>query len=79
MDKDLVEEAENRIHYDEAHNPRIQKIIQIVRDFIEKRRVLCYGGTAINNLLPKEDQFYDPNFDIMAGVWATTNPPMLSG
>ena len=64
MDKDLVEEAENRIHYDEAHNPRIQKIIQIVREFIEKRRVLCYGGTAINNLLPKEDQFYDPNFDI---------------
>lgn len=25
---------------------------------------MCYGGTAINNLLPKEDRFYDPETTI---------------
>jgi hypothetical protein len=25
---------------------------------------MCYGGTAINDLLPKEDQFYDPKVDV---------------
>jgi hypothetical protein len=25
---------------------------------------MCYGGTAINNLLPKEDRFYNPETDI---------------
>jgi hypothetical protein len=65
MDKDLLEKAENRIAYDAANDPGIKKILQTVRDFIEKRRVLCYGGTAINNLIPnKADKFYDPNYDI---------------
>jgi hypothetical protein len=63
MDKALLEEAENRIAYEAAHEPGIKKILRIVREFIEKRRVLCYGGTAINNLLPS-DKFYDPNYDI---------------
>jgi len=26
--------------------------------------VMCYGGTAINNLLPKEDRFYNPEVDV---------------
>ena len=65
MDKDLIEKAENRIAYDAANDPGIKKILQTVREFIEKRRVLCYGGTAINNLIPdKADKFYDPNYDI---------------
>jgi len=65
MDKDLIEKAENRIAYDAANDPGIKKILQTVRQFIEKRRVLCYGGTAINNLIPdKADKFYDPNYDI---------------
>ena len=64
MDKALIKEAENRIAYDAAHEPTIKKILHTVREFIQKRRVLCYGGTAINNLLPPSDRFYDPNFDI---------------
>lgn len=65
MDKDLIEKAEDRIAYDAANDPGIKKILQTVREFIEKRRVLCYGGTAINNLIPdKADKFYDPNYDI---------------
>jgi hypothetical protein len=65
MDKDLIEKAEDRIAYDAANDPGIKKILHTVREFIEKRRVLCYGGTAINNLIPnKADKFYDPNYDI---------------
>ena len=39
-------------------------MIKIVREFIETHRVMCYGGTAINNLLPPEDQFYNYSVEI---------------
>ena len=34
----------------------IKKIITIVEDFLKKKQLICYGGTAINNILPKNDQ-----------------------
>jgi hypothetical protein len=39
-------------------------VIQIVEDFIRKKKAICYGGTAINNILPKEAQFYNKAYDI---------------
>jgi hypothetical protein len=47
-----------------AADPVVQESLKIVREFLTTHPVLCYGGTAINNLLPKEDRFYDPEFDI---------------
>ena len=51
-------------------NPEIIKIIDIVEKFIKKKRLICYGGTAINNLLPEEDQFYNksdfPDYDFFS-------------
>lgn len=49
-------------------SPQLIKTIKILVDFLKKKELLCYGGTAINNILPKEDQFYDfdveiPDFD----------------
>ena len=44
-------------------NPEITKIIDIVEEFLMKKKRLCYGGTAINNILPVEDQFYDKNIE----------------
>ena len=35
-------------------NPEIIKIINIVENFIKKNKLICYGGTAINNILPKD-------------------------
>ena len=35
-----------------------RKKINIVEDFLKRKRLICYGGTAINNILPKKDQFY---------------------
>lgn len=47
-----------------ASDPLVKTSLRIVEAFLKEHRVLCYGGTAINNLLPKEDQFYDPERDI---------------
>ena len=42
----------------------IRDIILIVERFLQKKKLICYGGTAINNILPYEDQFYDKNIEI---------------
>ena len=42
----------------------IQQIIYIVEEFLRRYKRVCYGGTAINNILPEEDQFYDKNIEI---------------
>lgn len=47
-----------------ASNPLVKTSLGIVAEFLKDRRVMCYGGTAINNLLPPEDQFYDPKTTI---------------
>jgi hypothetical protein len=47
-----------------AADPIVRVSLTIVRDFIKDNEVMCYGGTAINNLLPPEDRFYNPTYDI---------------
>jgi len=39
-------------------------MITIVEDFLRKKRLICYGGTAINNILPKQAQFYNRDLEI---------------
>lgn len=56
--------AQNILTKEEASDPVIRKIMKLVHAFIQKKRVLCYGGTAINNIIPKKDQFYDFTVDI---------------
>lgn len=72
----IIEKAQNQIDYDAAHDPDIQKILRIVKEFIKKKRVLCYGGTAINNLLPDKERFYDPNYDIPDYDFYSTEPQL---
>lgn len=43
-----------------AANPVTKQSLSIVHQFLKTHPVMCYGGTAINNLLPPEDRFYDP-------------------
>jgi hypothetical protein len=64
MEEKLLKEAKNKVDYAEANNPTVRKILRHVKDFIKRSRVLCYGGTAINNLLPEADRFYDPHYDV---------------
>ena len=46
------------------NTPEIKQIIQIVEQFIRRKKRICYGGTAINNILPAEDQFYDKSIEL---------------
>lgn len=59
-----VDRAETRTGRKIASSPEIQQIIEIVENFLRKKKLICYGGTAINNILPIEDQFYDKNIEI---------------
>jgi hypothetical protein len=40
------------------------RLLNIVEQFMINHKLICYGGTAINNILPHEKQFYDYNVDI---------------
>jgi len=59
-----VSSAEKILNYESAHNEELQQALNIVKRFIKRKQRICYGGTAINSLLPKEKRFYDPNFDL---------------
>jgi hypothetical protein len=59
-----VDNAENKIGKRIVNSPEIKGIISIVENFIKKKNLICYGGTAINNILPKEDQFYNKDVEI---------------
>lgn len=58
--EDLEEEEGRRL----VSEPLIIRIISVIEAFLRNKRVVCYGGTAINNILPLEAQFYDRNTDI---------------
>jgi len=45
-------------------NETIQKMIMILENFLIRKKCICYGGTAINNILPKDVQFYDKSTEI---------------
>jgi hypothetical protein len=56
-----------------AQSPEVSKIMDIVEKFIKDKGLICYGGTAINNILPKEDQFYDRSVEIPDYDFFSTN------
>jgi hypothetical protein len=59
-----VDKAEARQGRKVANSPEIKRIIGIVENFLRKTGRVCYGGTAINNILPKYDQFYNKDIEI---------------
>jgi hypothetical protein len=56
------------------NNPEIKQIIKIVEMFLRKKKLICYGGTAINNLLPTEHQFYNKDVEIPDYDFFSPNP-----
>ena len=59
-----VDKAEEKIGKRVVNSEDVQNIINIVEDFIKRKKLICYGGTAINNILPEEDQFYNKDVEI---------------
>ena len=62
--RDAVDKSEERMKKRKVNGPEIEAIINIVEDFLRKKKLICYGGTAINNILPEEDQFYNKDLEI---------------
>lgn len=59
-----VDKAEKRSDRKVANAPQVKNIIAEVELFLRQRKLICYGGTAINNILPQQDQFYDKSLEI---------------
>jgi hypothetical protein len=68
-----VDKAEEKIGKRIVNSEDIKKIIKIVEDFIKRKNLICYGGTAINNILPTEEQFYNKDAEIPDYDFFTTN------
>ena len=69
----VVSEGQKRVDYTVAHDPDIQKSIEVVERFLRKKKRVCYGGQAINAVLPKQKQFYDeantvPDYDFFTST-----------
>jgi hypothetical protein len=56
-----------------VNTPEVQDMIKIVEDFIKKKGLLCYGGTAIDALLPDEDKIYNKDVELSDYDFFTAN------
>ena len=61
MSKDKVEQKQGKIL---VESPETKKTIKIVEAFIKRKKLIMYGGTAVNNILPKQDRFYNYTYEI---------------
>ena len=61
MNKDKVEQQQGKIL---VESPETKKTIKIVEGFIKRKKLIIYGGTAVNNILPKQDRFYNYTYEI---------------
>jgi len=59
-----VDQSEKEREKEVATSEDILKIISILEKFLQKKKLVCYGGTAINNILPKHAQFYNRDEEI---------------
>lgn len=59
-----VDKAEEIQGKQVANSPEVKRIISIVENFLRKKQLICYGGLSINELLPKQDQFYNKDIEI---------------
>ena len=59
-----VDESETIQGQKIANSEDVKKIIAIVEDFLMKKKLVCYGGTAINAILPKFAQFYNKDIEV---------------
>jgi hypothetical protein len=59
-----VDNATELLGFETAHNPEILYAIDIIEYYINSKKRVCYGGTAINAILPKSMQFYKEDTDL---------------
>jgi len=62
--RNAVDETE-KIHASKiANSAEVKKMITILENFLVAKKLVCYGGTAINNILPVYAQFYNKDLEV---------------
>ena len=62
--RQAVDETELQKQEEIAKSEDVMKMITIVEEFLREKGNVCYGGTAINNILPEEAQFYNRDAEV---------------
>ena len=62
--RQAVDKAEEKVGKSIVSSPEIKQIFTIVENFIRTKKLIPYGGIAINAILPKSDQFYNRNIEL---------------
>lgn len=59
-----VDQAQQKMAKRVVNTPEIKKMIGIVEDFVKRKQLVCYGGIAINALLPDDEKIYKEEIDL---------------
>ena len=62
--RDAVDDAAEIMGKKLAQSEDIQKIIFVLENYLHNHKILCYGGTAVNNILPEQYRFYNRDIEI---------------
>lgn len=62
--RDAVDEAGEIMGKKLAQSEDIQKLISLLEHYLRTHKILCYGGTAVNNILPEQFRFYNKDVEI---------------
>ena len=62
--RNAVDKIESRTGKKVAQSPEIKKIIGCVEHFLREKKLVCYGGTAINSILPEKYRFYNNDIEV---------------
>ena len=62
--RSAVDLAETKMGKRLVNTPEVQEMIQIVEDFLKQKSLICYGGVAIDALLPEQDKIYDKDAEL---------------
>jgi len=62
--RNAVDETEKMVGTKIANSEDVKRMIVILENFLIQKKLICYGGTAINNILPKYAQFYNRDVEI---------------
>ena len=62
--RDAMDNAEKNLSKRVAQSPVVKNIFKIIEEFIASHKMMIYGGTAINNILPAKLRFYNTDIDV---------------
>jgi len=62
--KAAIDVATEKQKYIAAHDIEMKRALEVVQNFIKKKKRVCYGGTAMNMILPEKKRFYNTEYDL---------------